>query len=383
MKKLLFINGHLKVGGCERSLTDILKYIDYSIYSVDLLLIEDLGEYVAELPKDVNVIYYDTKKAFGSFFKCIFRAIKQRDWFSIKYRINNLICTRYGPEKIKYIATSFDRVKPFYDAIIAYRPGTCTDLAAFAFSSKTKLTWWHHGEYYNFGCILPSYKKMNNIVAVSKSSAKIVKDHFKSVQSKVTVIPNMICDLELQRKANEVDICVPDKLIIVSVGRFSPEKNMILCPEIAKQLTKINIDYLWYMVGDGQQYGKVKSFTEEYGVSKNFIFTGIQSNPYPFIKKANIMLHPSLVESQGISALEAMALGTPVVAVESLGIKEYIIDGENGFLVQPNAWEIAQLIKNISSDKQLLSKVVSNAKKTIKNYSPQKTINRFYNLLTE
>ena len=380
-KNLLFINGHMKAGGCERSLTDILKHIDYSLYSVDLLLIEDLGEYVTELPKDVHIIFYDTKKAFGRFYKCVFSAFKQRDWFSIKYRINNIICIRFGPDKIKYLANSFDQVKPNYDAIIAYRPGTCTDLAAFAFSAKTKLTWWHHGEYYDFGCIIPSYQIMDKIVAVSESSAKIVREHYGSVRDKIVVIPNMICDFELQRKANEFNVYVPEKLIIISVGRFSPEKNMVLCPKIAKELTNNHIDYLWYMIGDGQQFEEVRSLAEEYGVSESFIFTGVQSNPYPFIKNANIMLHPSLVESQGISVLEAMTLETPVIAVESLGIKEYIVDGENGFIVQPNFYRIANLIKTISNNKELLTKVARNAKETIKDFSPEKTINELYSLI--
>ena len=45
-KNILFINGHLDVGGCERSLVDVLKNIDYSKYNVDLLLLEHKGDYI-------------------------------------------------------------------------------------------------------------------------------------------------------------------------------------------------------------------------------------------------------------------------------------------------------------------------------------------------
>ena len=43
-KKVLFINGHLNVGGVEKSLTDILRHMDYDQYEVDLLLLEDTGD---------------------------------------------------------------------------------------------------------------------------------------------------------------------------------------------------------------------------------------------------------------------------------------------------------------------------------------------------
>ena len=42
-KKILFINGHLIVGGVERSLVDVLRHLDYDKYDVDLLLLEDMG----------------------------------------------------------------------------------------------------------------------------------------------------------------------------------------------------------------------------------------------------------------------------------------------------------------------------------------------------
>ena len=143
MKKLLFINGHLKSGGCERSLTDLLQNIDHTKYSVDLLLVEDLGDYLEEIPKEVNIIFYDLKKAYGKFGKCVFTAIKNRDWFSVFFRINSIWRKKFGVEKIKYTKRLFKCVKDHYDAIIAYRPGICTELAAFTFSADKKISWWH------------------------------------------------------------------------------------------------------------------------------------------------------------------------------------------------------------------------------------------------
>lgn len=49
-KKILFINGQLNVGGIEKSLVDLLNWIDYSQYDINLLLLEGMGGYVESLP---------------------------------------------------------------------------------------------------------------------------------------------------------------------------------------------------------------------------------------------------------------------------------------------------------------------------------------------
>ena len=54
-RTILFINGHLEAGGCERSLTDVLKNINYDKYEVDLLLLERRGDYLEEIPQEVNI----------------------------------------------------------------------------------------------------------------------------------------------------------------------------------------------------------------------------------------------------------------------------------------------------------------------------------------
>lgn len=65
MKKILFINGHLNTGGVERSLVDVLRHMDYTKYAVDLLLLEDIGDYASELPPEVNVLFRDLHNTYG------------------------------------------------------------------------------------------------------------------------------------------------------------------------------------------------------------------------------------------------------------------------------------------------------------------------------
>ena len=72
-KKILFINGHLNVGGVEKSLVDILQHMDYEKFEVDLLLLEELGDYIGELPKQVNVHLASLENTYGSLVGCFIR----------------------------------------------------------------------------------------------------------------------------------------------------------------------------------------------------------------------------------------------------------------------------------------------------------------------
>lgn len=75
-------------------------------------------------------------------------------------------------------------------------------------------------------------------------------------------------------------------------------------------------------------------------------------NPYPYIQSADLLFHPSLVESQGLTILEAMAIGTPVVVVESAGPKEFVEDGVNGMMVAAKVVDATDAIKALQSDEK-------------------------------
>ena len=94
-KKILFINGHLDVGGCERSLVDVLNNMNFDKYEIDLLLLEHIGDYANEIPKEVNIYLYSLDKAFGSLLSCFLNAFKRKDGFSLRFRIFYVLSQRF------------------------------------------------------------------------------------------------------------------------------------------------------------------------------------------------------------------------------------------------------------------------------------------------
>ena len=384
-KTLLFINGHLDAGGCERSLIDVLKNIDYEEYNVDLLLLEHMGDYRDEVPKDVNVILQSIDYAFGSLISCIIRAIIRKDWFSFFFRFYYLL----GNKVNRRFWRIFKEVRCNYDIIVAYRPGICTELAAFVFQGNKKISWWHHGDM-NFSgksadILDISYRQMDYIVAVSLNSALLVAETFPDIKNKIEIIPNMIVPTELYNKSKQFE---PKEFQnsdfkIISVGRMSPEKNMVLCPHIANILKKSGISFRWILIGDGEEVQKVRNVIEQLELQNDVIMIGKKSNPYPYIAKADLMVHPSLVESQGITLLESMVLRTPIVAVATMGPKEFIKSGVNGYLVNNNIEEIAQTVETLYLDSKLCSIIANNAANDVRQFAETEIMRKINNILEE
>lgn len=372
MKRILFINGHLNTGGVERSLVDVLRHIDYTKHEIDLLLLQGKGDYEREIPKEVFIHAYDITEAYGPLVSTIAQNTIKGKWFLIIYR---LIIQILG---IKFLSLLIPSLRKRYDTAIAYRCGICTDILVEVVKSGNKISWWHHGEM-NLNesekeHLYTDYRKIKHIIAVSESSATLVKQNFPEVKDKVCVIPNMVCSNTIQHKALEqckiTFESYSDTFHIVSVGRLSPEKNMKFCVTIAKTLKEKSIPFEWVLVGNGEEYDSINQMILENNLEKELRLVGALTNPYSLIQSADLLFHPSLVESQGLTILEAMALGTPVVCVKSAGPAEFIQNGKNGIMIPNDIDEAADTICRLIKDEKWCKGLSETAKKTIISYNP-------------
>ena len=385
-RKLLFVNGHLNVGGVEKSLVDLLRWLDYSKYDVDLLLLEETGDYLDQIPEAVNIIYKDTREAYGSFSHSILQNLKRGKFNLIFYRIVLLISSHWGKEFLRYWKFFF-RLPHNYDCAIAYRPGICADVVAFAVKSKKKICWWHHGECLYSDTQIEKTNKVwryfDNVVTVSNGCKNMIESIFDYPSDQIVVIPNLIDIDKISFLAGESSPYEEssDIIKIVTVGRLSPEKHIQDIPQIASKLIKKDINqFKWFIVGEGDMRKQIEEEICKYNVGNHVCLLGSKSNPYPYIKFADMMVHTSHVESQGLTILEAMALKTPCVAVASMGPKEYM-NVSNGYLVNKDVSIIAGTILRAMKDLPN-EEMVNNAFKTIDNcFSPQILCNIFKSII--
>lgn len=358
-QKILFINGHLNAGGVERSLVDILKHMDYTKYAVDLLLLEDTGDYASELPPEVNVLFRDLHNTYGSFASSVRRCIAARDWMCLRLRTLFLLRKFLGSRALKSAATLL-LGEHHYDCVIGFRPGICADLAGYSVKAKRRITWWHHGEFYvdrvAYGAMC---SRMDAVAVVSRACREMLQDHLPKLADKLICVPNMLDASAILQKVEHTPYAKND-LCIVSVGRFAPEKHFENIVPAAKALQAMNLVFMWHIVGDGSERARVEMLITENGLKDYVILEGSKTNPYPYMKYADLFVHPSYIESQGMTVLEAMALGVPCVVTKSRGPCEFIEDGINGLLTEQSPESLTEKVLSILTDKTLFQSIKEN-----------------------
>ncbi|QOR65482.1 glycosyltransferase [Cytobacillus suaedae] len=386
-KKILIVNGHLNVGGVENSLVNVLKNIDFDFYEVDLILFEEIGDYANEVPKEVNIIYYDLSKAFGPIKQCILNNINEGNWFALFLRFIFLLEKIIGVRAIS-LAKPLFKIHEKYDCAIAYRVGICSDFVGYIVNSPNKVTWWHHGTYdisqNQNSRWLKVLSKFDRLIAVSESCKEMLENNIPESSQKLITIPNIINQNDILQKANEtisININFNKGVTLLSIGRLSPEKGMINCVHSCKKLVDYGYDVKWYLIGEGTERDGIERCIMDYNLENNIFLLGAITNPYPYIKHAHIYVHPSLVESLSITVLEALALSTPVVVAESMGPKEFIRNKENGLLVEPSPEGLFRGVVSLLEDRCLYEYLKEDKSELLKSYSSDVIMRKIYGLI--
>ena len=165
-----------------------------------------------------------------------------------------------------------------------------------------------------------SCKKYKKILTVSDS----VFNEFifgKRFISKVVCVSNPVSIKTIREKADEYiygnhyDICF--------CGRLTTQKNPYLMLDI---LSKVAVDFSAVVIGDGELKDGIIRKLKELQLDKKVKLIGFQDNPYPIMKNCKLLLLPSLWEGFGLVAVEALALGLPVVCSNVGGLPTIVND---------------------------------------------------------
>lgn len=150
---------------------------------------------------------------------------------------------------------------------------------------------------------------------------------------------------------------------IVYIGRLVPQKNVdmlikayALLPKEIRRVHRLKI------VGEGSERARLEALANSLGVG--VIFTGkIEKHESVLaeLKKSSLFVLPSRRESFGITILEAMCSGVPVISTRTEGPSDHVKNGETGFLVSSEK-EMSEKMLNILNDKKLQNKLSKNGR---------------------
>jgi len=184
--------------------------------------------------------------------------------------------------------------------------------------------------------------KAKKIIWVSNSSYEGYLFH-KFFAKKSMVLYNIIDTEQIfAKKAQDENTYDYD---MIYVGRLTyqkdPQRLMRLCARLQANKPDLKVA----IVGTGELEAEVKELCAELGIEENVHFLGFQSNPIKMIHDSKALILTSRWEGTPMCALEAMALGTPIVSTPSDGMKDLIENGVNGYLTDDDAVMAESLLK--------------------------------------
>lgn len=174
-------------------------------------------------------------------------------------------------------------------------------------------------------------------------------------------------------KMSEIADNLKEKIVIGAVARLSREKGIDILIEALAKVKKVLGNAHLLIVGDGDQLSYLKSSACNLKIEDSITWTGKLpwDEAMGYIKLMDVVAVPSRYEGFGLSAVEAMACGKPVVASRVDGLPEAIQDGMTGTLVLPeNSSELASALIELLKNKERRQKIGNAARKYIEqNYS--------------
>jgi 1,2-diacylglycerol 3-alpha-glucosyltransferase len=229
------------------------------------------------------------------------------------------------------------------------------------------------------------FNKCDLVISPSQSLARSLTA--SGLKKPVKVIPNGVdTDLfiplgESEKKAIKHSYGIDD-LSIVYMGRVSYEKSIdVVISSFARFLKNTNKkDTKLMIIGDGPDRKKLEELAKRLKIEKNVIWTGVLRDKE--LARAtgcnDIFVTASKSENMPLSVLEAMAAGLPIIAVSENGLKEIIIDNQNGYLCQAdNEEEISQKIKDLFENSKKREQFGESSRKFACVYSKDKITSLF------
>lgn len=394
-KNLLFIIPSLSAGGGEKSLVNLLSLIDYNLYNVDLFLLNQQGIFLEYLPKEVKVLPLpETYKVFtlpiyNSLTKLLTKGKVTLGINRILYSLRNRYIKNQSireQQNWKYLAKSLDELDGQYDVAIGFLEKTATYFCIDKVKAEKKIGWVHI-DYKRLGMDQTFdskyFNRLSHLITVSEECANILKDLFPNEINKINVIYNIVSPTIINDMANQEKNFVYDKtkeeINLLSIGRLNYQKGFEIAIEACRILVGKGYNIRWSVIGEGEEREKLTKLIKSYNLESNFSLLGLKSNPYPYIKQADIYAQTSRFEGKSIAIDEAKILNKPIIVTNYSTAKDQIDDGVTGLIVDMDSNSVADGIERLIKDSSLSKNLITNLSNL--KLGTEDEINKFYKIL--
>jgi glycosyltransferase involved in cell wall biosynthesis len=355
-KKVLFVIHELTSGGAQRVIINLVNNLDREKFDIQLCLFKKKGELLGEVNNDVLIHDLEASRVITStfvFLKLLLK-LKPNIIFSSITHINLLLAIF-----IPYLKLFLQ------NCIFISREVNIPSIRAKYQKKSKKLDFFYKFFIHNYTYIIAQSDYMKNDIMSS----------YDVIDSKIKVINNPLDNISINNKLNNDlfdDLFDDSKTNIISTGSLRYQKGF---DNLLNIMTFLDKKYHLYIIGEGSERKKLEEIIIELELQSQVTLLGFQSNPYLYMKQADIVVLSSRYEGFPNVILEANACGKFVIAFECPGVSEEIIEnGINGVLIENNNFksfaEAIQKYSNIKHDENLILETTKRfeVQNIVKNY---------------
>lgn len=374
-KKILLINTFFKVGGIQSSLINMANELCED-YNVELLLYYPEGPLKSRLDSRVSIIQPCwALKALGMSVSEAFRSLNP---LIILFKILGSVWAKIFDNRLPvWIASKLQPKLKGYDLAVSFRQEANKKVISSGFvrvltrcvDAKTKIAWIHYDALKinndnDFN--RKYYAKVDKIVGVSQSVVNSFKTLNPDLSDKMDYCYNFLDYKKLFENSEvEQEVKYPeDKFICFSACRLSEEKGLLRGIYALAPIFKEHNDIFWYIAGDGPERENIEAVIKAENLEDRIILLGNQSNPYPYMKNADLLFSLSFHEAAPMVYMEAKALHVPVFSTETSSSVEMLKDGIEDFICENSEEDIKNEFSVIMKNRERIAE----AKNALGNY---------------
>lgn len=363
-KRILFMIGTLQSGGVSKSIVNLLNVMDRTTYDVHLLLLDRSGDILSPyLPSDITVHVNreieNLHRGLRGVRALLFTGHLLLAFGSLLRMLLSKFSRAWAGRWLAHLMPRFTDLS--FDLIVDYGGQQQLYYMVDKLDGKKKITFFHN-DYskwpYYYAADRLYYPKVDQILSISQTCVDVLKAYFPDCKDKISVMQNISSPVLITKQANEtVDLPIAP-LSLVSLGHIMRRKGTDFSIDAAKILQKKGVEFKWMLVGKVVEKDLIRRIEQE-GLADCFVVLGIRSNPYPYIKAADIYVHPSRFEGKSIALDEAKILCKPIVVTNFSTVNDQFEDRVNASICEMNGGALADAIIELATHKELRQSYVT------------------------
>lgn len=361
---------HLNGAGAEKNCIDVLRNFDPERYEITLLLIYRVGVFLERVPGNVRIIsIYDHIP--GRWHEKLYKRIPALRKNGIHRNLKAAICD-----------DRFDTIISFCEGLPVIAHSFITDHA------RLNLSWvhcdmqkypWTRRFFRNIQEEKNAYSRMDRIICVSAEAGAAFDNKYGLVE-KTLVIPNLIDRNLIIRKSEEKEVR-KNKFTLINIGRLVPVKNQARLIEMMSILRSRGRDAELWILGDGPLRCSLERMARDHGVADCVRFCGFQSNPYPWLRQADLYVMSSDAEGYSLTISEALCLGVPVVTTPAVRTEELKNSGAVE-IADFSSSSLATMVESLMIDQKKRTECARNAREYSKRFQASEVMDEIYSCMT-